>query len=103
MSAARDDVFVKEKEILVGVSLLFSSIWPKKSLKNGVQNVRGSDRMLSLFFSCTDKQDFVHCGMSPLLPSPFQNDKIPMGQKLHFDFMSGGDGQGRVLWLCGWR
>lgn len=30
------------------------------------------------FFSCTDKQDFVHCGMSPLLPSPFQNDKIPM-------------------------
>ena len=122
MSAARDDVFVKEKEILVGVSLLFSSIWPKKSLKNGVQNVRGSDRMLSLFFSCTDKQDFVHCGMSPLLPSPFQNDKIPMrenpifpsglgvgnigfsmGQKFHFDFMSGGDGQGRVLWLCGWR
>ena len=78
MSAARDDVFVKEKQILVGVSLLFSSIWPKKSLKNGVQNVRGSDRMLSLFFSCTDKQDFVHCGMSPLLPSPFQNDKIPM-------------------------
>lgn len=31
------------------------------------------------------------------------NIGFSMGQKLHFDFMSGGDGQGRVLWLCGWR
>lgn len=28
------------------------------------------------------------------------NIGFSMGQKLHFDFMSGGDGQGRVLWLA---
>lgn len=123
MSAARDDVFVKEKEILVGVSLLFSSIWPKKSLKNGVQNVRGSDRMLSLFFRVRTNRilSIAECRRFFLLLFKMIKSRcvriryfrlalvsggnigFSMGQKLHFDFMSGGDGQGRVLWLCGWR
>jgi hypothetical protein len=73
MSAARDDVFVKEKEILVGVSLLFSSIWPKKSLKNGVQNVRGSDRMLSLFFFVYGQTGF--CPLRNVAASSFSFSK----------------------------